>query len=147
MIISKVRDYFRAQILAIDSDFYEWDNPFDSDNIPETLADKAYFLKYSIDSVTEQSDIIEQNVSVDIEFFYKTYNSRVETYDNAMNQVNAIMLKAILVQTIETFHSTDDNPIFRVEFNSQVPTQLDSNDNQLKISLSFTCGINLGKCE
>jgi hypothetical protein len=145
-MISKVRTYFQNIIASIDSDFKEWSSPFDTEDIPETIADKLYFIKYDVTSIEEGNTHIDNNIDVTIQFFFKTFNDRIGKYDSSMDLVNSVMLDSVNIHNIEAFKAAYDNPIYRVIASSITADSIDTNDNQLIITLELNCGILQSKC-
>jgi len=146
MILSKVRDYVKTQISAIDSNLVEWGSPFDSSNIPETLADRAYFIKYDVASTSESQTTISDRIDVEVQFFFKGFRDELNEYDDAMDKVNTIRIKCISISSIEAFKSTDENPIYEVISTSQLGEMLSSNERQIIITLNLVIGLNQVYC-
>lgn len=146
MILSKVRSYINANIAEIDSDMVEWDSPFNSDNIPETLADRAYFIKYDVTSTAENNAWIDDSITAEVKFFFKAFNSEIEAYDEAMDKVNSIRINCISLESIEAYKSLDDNPINKVFSLSQTGENLQGNERQIIITMRLEIGLTQGVC-
>ena len=138
MKISKVRTYLSNQVKTIDSDFYEWEDAFNIDNIPSNIKDKSYHIAYEIPTSADFDTHLEDAIDVTVSVFFKGYRTPAATLDTAMDLCNDIRIQAVKKESIEAFRSTDDNPIFGVISNSIVPTTIPSNDNQVVITLQFT---------
>lgn len=146
MSFSNVRAYFADIINDVDPNFTEWGSPFDSDNIPESLANRAYWLKYDITNTQEVSSFIEDTINVEIKFFFKLYREENRGYDHYMNLCNTIRINSINIKNIQSFRSSTWNSLFKVMALSQTGEQLTSNDKQLIITLTFEVGINQTIC-
>jgi hypothetical protein len=147
MSFSNIRTYFADIINDVDPNFTEWSAPFDSDNIPESLANRAYWLKYDITSVRETgSTYIEDTLNVEVKFFFKLYREENLGYDNYMNLCNTIRINSINLKNINSFKGSTWNNLFKVMSLGQTGEQLVSNDKQLIITLTFEVGINQTIC-
>ena len=146
MSLSKVRTYFRNQFTATDSKFKEWDDAFNSANIPSNIIDKAYHITYSVPSSDPFSTHLTDNVEVSVSVFFKGYKKPTDTLDMAMDLCNEFRLNCVSISNIESFKSTDDNPIYGVISNSITPTFVETNDNRIVVELSFTVSVAHGIC-
>lgn len=146
MILSKVRDYFRGAIAAIDSDLDEWTEPFDGEEIPETLSDNTYWIKYDVVSSVEMQTDVNETINVDIKFHFKAFRDGLNAYDDAMDFVNSVRIKALSSSYLEAFKITDGNPIYKVSSISQIGEFLETNEKQIIITATFECDIIQARC-
>ena len=137
MALSKVREYINTTIESIDSTLEEWKSPFDGENIPETKSDKSYYIKYDLESSTNDQQTVTDIVGAEIGFYFKTFKKEIDTYDEGMDLVNEIRLKLLSKSNIQSFISTDNNPISEVTCDSQEGDFIDSNKKQIKITLTL----------
>ena len=134
-MISDVRDYIKARILAEDSDFKEWKDGFNRDNIPKTIFNKAFFISYSLPSnnVT-QSSWSDDSVSVQAELFFKGFRSVQDALDNAMDVADNIYRRA-------PNNANYAGNIKKVDGVSVIPEPLISNDNSIIIIITWNVRI------
>lgn len=144
-MISKVRDYINQSIKSVDSDLKEIEQAFELD-VPENLTNNSYYTKYDITSVENYQQHISNTVSLTTAFYFDALRDSVGAYDNAMNLVNQITLKAIGILNIEAFSNTDENKIISVNSISQIGESLEGNSRQIVITAEFEMIINQAIC-
>ena len=133
MRLSKVRDYVRS----VATDFNEWKDAFNRDNIPSSIKNKAYYCSYELSSNDDRGDYEENLLRVSIEVFFKGHKNAQEALDNAMDSVNILSLNLCSLASINAYRATDDFPIQSVVRLSQVPSPINTNDNQILITLEL----------
>lgn len=144
-MISKVRDYIRQAINSVDSDLKEINQAFELD-VPENLTNNSYFIKYDITSVENYQQHIQNSIALTTTFYFDALRDSITAYDDAMDTVNQITLKAISIPNIEAYSTTDDNKIISVNSISQTGESLDGNSRQIVITAEFEMGINQAIC-
>lgn len=131
--ISKVRNYVRS----VATDLTEWKDGFNRDNIPASLKNKSYFCSYEISSNDPQGDYEINTVRVTIEVFFRGFKDAQGALDSAMDSVNVLSLNLCSLASINAYKATDDFPIQSVTRLSQVPSPINTNDNQILITLEL----------
>ena len=81
-----------------------------------------------------------------VKYYFDAPRGNLQTFDNAMDNVNAIMLASISKTNIESYSITDDNKIYKVQSISQVGETLDGNSRQIVVTSEFEMGINQAIC-
>tara|TARA_R110002020_G_scaffold94189_6_gene226891 strand:+ start:4329 stop:4748 length:420 start_codon:yes stop_codon:yes gene_type:complete len=134
-MISNVRDYIKARILAEDSDFKEWKDGFNRDNIPKSIFNKAFFISYSLPSNNASGpSLSDDSVSVQAELFFKGFRSVQDALDDAMDIADNIYRRAP-----NNANYTDN--IKKVDGISIVPEPLEGNDNAIIITINWNVRI------
>jgi len=134
-MISNVRDYIKARILAEDSDFKEWKDGFNRDNIPKSIFNKAFFISYSLPSNnTSGPSLSDDSVSVQAELFFKGFRSVQDALDDAMDVADNIYRRAP-----NSANYTDN--IKKIDGISIVPESLEGNDNAIIITINWNVRI------
>jgi len=146
MLISKVRKYIADSITSVDSDFRQHRDAFNDENIASTNINKSFHIAYSIPSIASDQATFNNSVTAEIKFFFKGQRDTIETFDNAMDTVSQISMKLASLTNIAAFRSTDMLPIQTCVPVSQVPEQLNNNDNSLIITLSLEMNIVQSSC-
>jgi len=141
MKISKVRDYTIQQVLGVDSDFKEWTDGFNSENIPSTLFNKAFHIFYTIPSIVDGQSYITNSVSLTLKLFFKGYRDPAEAIDTAMDTASDIVAAMKSIHNVQLYRSTDDLPIQNVVPLSQIAEPLENNDNNVIITMEFDMNI------
>ena len=132
MSISVVRSFVSNRVLEEDSNFKQWGDAFNRDNIPRSIFDRAYFIQYENPSNNDTENCyVDDNVTATLELFLKGYRSPQEALDNAMDKAYRIKLRSS-----NPTHWTD--LIKHVVVESVVPSPVDSNDNSIIITLEYT---------
>lgn len=131
-MISEARDYIKGRVLDIDSSFKEHADAFNSDNIPKTLKNKSFFIKYdNTSNNVSASNWVDDNISVELDLFFKGYRSTQQALDDSMDLAHRIKLSACnICNWVE--------PIKHVSGDSVISEAVVSNDNQIIIRLQFT---------
>ncbi len=132
MSMSDVRTYFKDRMSALS--LTEWQNPFDTENIPENIIDSAYQLTLGTVSQASfnQMDLV-LNVPTLIKIFVKAYREHMDAYDSAIALANSALIEVLnpanrLVQTnIKTVN------LDSLSFDAYDPT----NDNIIVASMQF----------
>lgn len=131
-MLSEVRDYFKQIITTYDSSFKEWDDAFNSENIPSGSLNKAFFVEYQVDSSTFGNGYGTDTLSVTVKLFFKGTNKPQAALDNGMDTAFAIRNEA---QNLESIALTET--IADVKSVSIIPEPRESNDNIIIINLNF----------
>jgi len=130
-MISDIRSFIKARILAEDADFKEWKDGFNRDNIPSTLFNKSFFISYSLPSnIKTDSSWTDDSVSASAELFFKGYINIQDALDSAMNTADNIYRRAS-----NSVNYT--NEIKKVDGVSIIPEPLISNDNSIIITITW----------
>lgn len=130
-MISSVRDFMIARIKEESSDFKEWKDGFNRDNIPRTIFNRAFFIQYN--SVTLQDDegcFFFDDVSMNVDLFFKGFRDPQSALDSAMDTAQNIRRRAMNPKRA-------GDVIKRVDGLSITPEPVDTNDNAIIVSLSF----------
>ncbi len=129
------KEYFK-QILK-DAGFKEHKDGFNSDNIPKSRLNNAYFISYELSSVAN-GIAVEDNITTNIKLYSKGYRSPQDAIDEAMETANGIRLTSCSFTNVENFNVAQglDATLLGVDFVSQTPEPLNaSNDNSIIIEL------------
>lgn len=146
MALSKVRDYISSTITSLDPSFKVLPSPISGDNLPETHAEKSYYIKLDLVASELGQQITQDAVEAEIGFYFKAFKSEIPVYDNSLDLCNTIRLKLLSITNRESFAATDGNPIALVTSDSLTGDVIDSNERQIKITLSANFLINQVIC-
>ncbi len=131
-MISDVRTYLKAQLIATNSDFREWRDGFNRDNIPKSVFNKSFFISYSNSSNNLTSgQMVDDNISATVELFFKGFRDPQEAIDVAMDLAHLFKLRA-------SDPCNFTSGIKHVVGNSITPEPVVSNDNSIIITLDFS---------
>ena len=134
MSLSQVRTYFKSRIAEIDSDFKEHKDAFNYENIGKTVYNKAYHISYGgVDSVELLDEITDDRMNVSVKLFFKGFRDTQTALDTSMDKANLIRLNA--VKRVNYYGNTN---IKNIIMTTLTPEALESNDNQIIITLNFT---------
>lgn len=135
-MISNIREYFRTQIAAVDSDLKESPNAFYSGDIPETQIDNTYQITVNNYVNNERADYRQDEVSVQLNIFGHGYRNELERYDDLF--CKAISIRDNILSLIN-LHSVDY--IVDANAGSVDASPLDGDDNGFQITINFTLAI------
>jgi len=134
MSFSTVRDYFRTQLLALDSDFREHKDAFTISTVAKNTFNKSFHIFITNPNNVETSSCrINDNISVTVQLLFKGgRTSKLQaSLDTALDLGHDYKLKA---SNINNFPVT----IKQVIGNSVIPSPLETNDNSIIITVEFT---------
>lgn len=134
MKLSQVRDYFRARILEVDTDFKEHRDGFNRDNVPRAAFNKGFHVLPGT-LVSDATDMLhlDDNLSVSVQLFFKGFRDVQSAMDEALDKAHDIRLQAI-----KHAKAMVGQNIKNVICNSIGAEPLDSNDNAILVTLEFS---------
>lgn len=105
--------------------YREWNDAFNTENIPSTAVDKAFHLTFgTIEGVKQNQDDIEVAVPFTVEWFNKGFMDPIIARDESVLMLETLVRKA-LAATRRT-----QNGLLNVQFRTGEPAAFDeSNDN------------------
>lgn len=145
-MISRVRSYINSIITDVDSDFREWKDAFNRDNIPSNIYNKAYHFIYSVPAITKEQALLDYSVSGELNIHYKTDRYPQDDFDSAMNMAEEVGLAISNLPALYQFEISQDNPIYNAQVDSIDPTFPTSNDNRVIVTIQFTMNIKRAIC-
>lgn len=144
MSLSKIRTYLENNIKAVDADFRQHDDAFNSVNIANI--EKAFHISYSVASTEVGQQMLMQTASISVKFYFKGFRDTIKMFDTAMDLVNDVAMGCASRTNVAAFRASDDFPIQNIDIVSQVPEQLESNDNSMSITLEMSADIYRSIC-
>lgn len=136
MSFTKVRPYFRTRMNSLG--YKEWKDGFASDNVPDTIYDKAYHLSTNspVTSLSKTQQALDSLFPMTVRLFLKGYRDPASAIDKAFELGQAIVCDVIKPS------NSNGTQIHTVNWLSMLPIQLaDSNDNDVILELEFECRI------
>jgi len=132
-MISGVRTYLSARVLEIDSDFREWDDGFNKENIPSTLLNKSFFIEYEISGVdNSENTFLTDTISTKITLFYKGFRDVKTALDTSMDLTDNIRINILSKAKIGL------TSYLNITNSSVVASPIDeSNDNSIAVEMNF----------
>ncbi len=134
MSLSQVRTYFQTIIAAVDSDYREWVDAFNVENIPSSVFNKS--RHYEIDQVSSgplNDRAIVDDMSVNIRLFYSGFRDVATALATAIDGAHNFRTSAV-----SPSNAMSGTNIKNVVCNSIRPEPLESNDNKIKVTMNFT---------
>jgi len=147
-MISFVRDYISTQIVSVDPRLEQWTDAFNIENIPSTIYDNAYHIFYSVPTMDKEQGLVDLSISSTITLFFKANRDVQTIFDTAMDTGNSVAIALMNVHNIQEYNTVNDlqNYIISVDVNSVLPTNPDSNDNRVIITLDADINIKQSIC-
>ncbi len=140
MIFSKVRKYIESNIASVDSTYKRIDSAFSVDTA-ESLADKSYFISYSVDAGDTYTGVQKDYINATVIFYFKQFKKGVMKFDYAMDAVNEVRTKLCSITSIAGFSGTDQNDLQSCTFVSQSGESLDDNNKVILVTLTLQLSV------
>lgn len=94
MTFSAVLPYFRARITA--QGFTEWTEPFDAENIPSTLIDKAFHIDPpTFSGVVRDMNTQEFDATVAVSLFFKGFREPALALDESLVKAESAIVSCL----------------------------------------------------
>jgi hypothetical protein len=149
MSLKPIRQYFKDRFTAMDSQYVEHTDAFNTENIDGLNLDKAYHIFYGSAQTSSLNHLTtKDNVSTTVSIFSKGYRDPIEALDDAMDFANHFRLECMNPKLATTGQFIKNVVCTSIEA-SPINTQ---NDNSIVVRLQFNVtvifgiGINLN-CE
>lgn len=133
MALSEVRTFFNSRMTEVDSDFKEWTDAFNLENIPSTFYNKAYHLSYGDILDSGLGGVIQQvSFNVVLRAGFKGYRNMSESLDDAMDLMESV------VENVQEPANRLGSVLKNVKFESMnVDQSFISNDNLILITQNY----------
>jgi hypothetical protein len=97
MSLVDVKTYFRSRSTTLG--FAEWSDPINPDNIPESIVDRAYFMRFGTITARKQNmSDLELSAPINYRVYFKAFNDELNKYDEATTLANACLLEILKQQ-------------------------------------------------
>lgn len=139
MSFKTIRPYFQERMSAVDNEFKEWEDAFNIDNIPATILDKSWHLRFQPFSYNTGGahTCLSFECPITLSVFVKGYRNPVEAVDMAL-----IFADAILKECTKPVQRLNQPKIKNVLPNNVSVRELnDSNDNAAVLEIQFICEV------
>lgn len=134
MSLSQVRTYINQRVQSVNSDYVEWTDALNVDNIPNTLIDTRYHVLLGDVSVTHNDNIVDEAMAATVTVFRRAYNDTTGGKDALLDIGNCILLAMVDPREVESF----GGDIKDVEGVSVTSEELDvTNDNIIKVEITL----------
>jgi len=137
MSLVNIKPYFRSRLESLG--YVEWDDAFNSDNIPETILDNAYhiFLPSITGGPINHTDQSTES-EITLLVFKKGYRNSNEAIDESILSVETIVKDVCKIANRTSL-------LLNVVFNSADISKIDqSSDNAVVLELRFTAFVQIG---
>ena len=137
MSLANARSYLKTRMDGLG--FTEWRDGFATDNIPETVLDRAYHvLVENIDGGPINHTHQTMSIQVSLKVFFRGYRDVTEAIDDSILSVETIVKDLCKV-------SNRTSELLNVIFNGAAFTPLNAfNDNSVLVDMDLTAEIILG---
>jgi hypothetical protein len=124
---------------VIDSNYKEWTDALNIENIPNTLIDNYYHINLGTFVSSPQSDQhIVDSGAVTLTIFKRAFNNTSGARDTVLDAAHCIRIDLINPKNVETHKVSIDGNIEVVESSSISAIEIDeSNDNIIKVEIEF----------
>ncbi len=140
MSFRPVRQYLEDRLLEVDQDFEVYDNAFENDNVGDNNFDKRYQIFYQVDNASVSNQLTTTDeVTARVTLFFDGGRETQEAFDSAMDLANIYRIQCLKIDKIRPY-----THLKRVVCTSIIPEPLDSNDNSIKVLLTFRISMIFG---
>ena len=138
MSFTDLRPYFQARLAAVDPDFREWEDGFNVDNIPSTILDKSWHLRFDPFSyVGTAHTCLSFDCGLTMSVFFKGYRNPQEAIDSAL-----FFADAIIKECTNPVHRLNQPKIKNVLPSTVAVRELGAtNDNAVVLEIQLTCEV------
>ena len=140
MKFSEIRSYLKERVEETDSNFYEWLDGYNFENVPSVQFDMSYHITLNSPTIVTNQTNIEIPVSIIVQFGFSGENSVQNKIFTSMDLVSDVKMNILNREKLELFmiNNSINDPMISIEANSQVHTSLPTNDDRFKITLTMT---------
>lgn len=140
MSFKPIRTFLEDRLLSLDSDFEVYKKPFSDDEVGGNNYDKRYHIFYGpVQSTVANQNVTQDTVLATVELYFTGKRDEAELLDNAMDFANKYRLYCLRPEFLVGLVN-----IKRVTCTGINPESLSTNDNALKITLSFNINMIFG---
>lgn len=139
MSFSTIKPFFEARMVAVDPELKEWCDAFNIDNIPATILDKSWHIRFDPFSYSTGAAqvCLPFECPITISVFFKGYRNPREAVDMAL-----IFADAIVKECTKPVQRLNQPSIKNVLPNNVSIRELsDSNDNAAVLEIQFLCNV------
>lgn len=94
-MIKEIRDYIEASILEVDSRMVRHEEAFTSENIPSTMRDDSYFVRFGQFIFNRDDTAFLINAPIEVELYTRLYSDSVSNFDIGMER--AVCISSMLL--------------------------------------------------
>jgi hypothetical protein len=140
MSFKPVRTFLAARLTEVDPDFEVHEDAFSDDNIGDLDFDKRFHIFYgNVTTTVANQNTTQDTVNARVSLFFRGYRSGAEALDDAMDLANQYRINCLRVNKL-----TGQTFIKRVVCTNIEAQPLESNDNAIKIILSYSISVIFG---
>ena len=140
MSFKPVRNFLSNRLLEIDSSFEVFSDAFSDVNIGSNDFDKRFHIFYGNVATTVSNQLTTQDVvTATVSLFFNGYRDATEALDDSMDIANEFRL-----QCLKPVFLKNESHIKRVTCDNISASPVDTNDNSIKITLTFSISMIFG---
>lgn len=102
-MINEIRDYIKARLNDVDSNLSEWTDVFNIENIPETIIDNSYHIKFGSIDIDRIDGVLSYETQIEINLFKKGYRNVQDAHDSILDKS---VLVNLCLSDVAKFNST-----------------------------------------
>lgn len=130
-MIAKIRQYFKTQVLSVDSEMIEHNEPLLSDNIPQVNLQQSYQIIIGNLTSSQRDQARQDNFDVTVKIFGSGYRDQLNNYDE-------LYCKALFIRdNIISLQNIDQSDLLDVSNTGIVVGSIDTDDNTYVFDLTF----------
>jgi hypothetical protein len=94
MSLEAVRPFFQEHVSALG--FTEWEEPFDAENLPSTIIDRAFNLRVlSVNAGPASNQSVQFNVTQQVLLYFKGYQDNRAAVEKAMTEAETVIINCL----------------------------------------------------
>ena len=140
MNYSQIRTYFKNQIQAVDSDFREWTDGFNFENVPSSIFDKAYHISTPTTNSSDEQQSFTDLIEVDLGASFKGGRNVQDKIFQSLDLMRDVRNKIVNIKDLNDYNDTinSDQHLQKISPVTIGVSPLNTNDDRFTIALSFT---------
>lgn len=136
--LATVRPYFKAAMLTLSTDYREWEDAFNIDNIPNSELPKAYHLALNGATLVSMSlSCFQFDVNVTLNVWEKGFKTPKDAVDSGAKKIEAIIKECC--RHSRRLSQPSIKNVVPSGFNLEAISS--TNDNTARLVIQFTCRV------
>ena len=133
MSITSVRSYFRARALSVG--WKEWKDPFDPENIPNTVLDNGFQLSPASVGASRQNQLdLELPITQTVRFFKQGYRDVASGMDSS-----EASCESFIKSSLKASNRLTGAGLKNVQLTGLTFEQLGNNNDLIRATMTFNC--------
>lgn len=130
-MLSDIRDHIKTQMQTVNSDYKEWTDALNFENIPSPILESRYYMVYSLGAITPAQLTEIYSINIELKLFSKGQRDTVAEYDSLMDRAE------IAKNQIVNYGNIGDDYVGIDATSLVIEPIATSNDNKMIATINF----------